>query len=423
MTPATAPIAASNPINARPARLPRHARYVAARTRIPRIVAPTPTASSSASQMKNPSSPMSNSVAASAYEPTSARKTRAGGPASSIVCTSLTGQPYGERTASATSIRLPPLACVVVDDDRAVLPVVGHVEHDLVVEVVRKYALSDSEDDRKDHQAQHVDQIPLEQTVDERVAPMGQDVPLDLILEARNVVEALQDRRVLPGRLLERRGDHVLRHRVEPLGEGGRGLVVGLLPLGPRRREALVGNAAEQHHLGLVRLLRLDLVLALVRELERPRRVLVALLTAWRFHDAVHRDELRDDQSSHRSTSSWLVFRTDPREPQNSSVGSRRCGGSARPKGCSSPPSRSGHSTSRSRGTRSRTGSSRSRTPPSASAQPPSLSRGSPTAGRDPCASSAAMRCFSPERRSSGSTSTQSASCTRSTSRMPRRSR
>src|SRR5215204_1959262 len=371
MTPATAPIAASSPINARPARLPRQARYVAARTRIPRIVAPTPTASSRASQMKKPSSPMSNSVAASAYEPTSARKTRAGAPRRRLPARrSPVNLTATARRAPGVS-DLPPLACVVVNDDRAVLPLVGQVEDDLVVEVVREDALSDPEDDREDHQAQHIDEISLEQAVDQRVAAMGQDVPLDLALEARDVVEAPQDRRVLPGRLLERRGDHVLRHRVEPLGEGGRGLVVSLLPLGPRRREALVGDAAEQHHLGVVRLLRLDLVLALVRELERPRGVFVVLLAARRLHDAVHRNELGDDDPAHRSLLS-VACSEDLWGARNSSVGSRRCGGSARPKGCLSPPSRSGHSTSRSRAMRSRTGSSRSRTPRSASARPPS---------------------------------------------------
>jgi hypothetical protein len=111
-------------------------------------------------------------------------------------------------------------------------------------------------------------------------------------------VAAVEDSRVVPLRVVERRGDDELRHRVELVGE---------LPLAlrPGTGEALIGAPSDQQGVGLLRLLQLELVaIVTALELEAPARVLEIRLTARRLHHAVERYELRhNDPCRHLSVS------------------------------------------------------------------------------------------------------------------------
>src|SRR5205085_1835584 len=82
---------------------------------------------------------------------------------------------------------------------------------------------------------------------------------------------ALDQRRVVPRQLPQRRGDHVLRHRVHLLREAD---LIGHRR--PRGREALVGDAPEQQRLCLERLVELELgALLAALELEGPAAALL----------------------------------------------------------------------------------------------------------------------------------------------------
>ena len=84
--------------------------------------------------------------------------------------------------------------------------------------------------------------------------------------------------------------------------------LVGERPLAgrPGRREALVGDPAEQRDLGVHQLVELELI-ALVAAvvLERPTAVLEALGAARILEDSVDGNELGDDQLAHLCSPSW----------------------------------------------------------------------------------------------------------------------
>src|SRR5215212_1066028 len=194
-------------------------------------------------------------------------------------------------------------ASVGMYHDRPILPVLREIPHELVVQL-REDLLPGAEDDREDHQVKVVEEVVLEEAVDEHRASVNDDVPVELVLELPDRVgeAAVEDGRVLPLGVLERARHHVLRHRVELLSEP---LLVG--PLGPGRGEALVSDPPEQQCIAVMELLEFVLVLALVRELERPVGVAVALLAAGSLHHAVDRHELGCDHPSHLALPSyWL---------------------------------------------------------------------------------------------------------------------
>jgi len=88
---------------------------------------------------------------------------------------------------------------------------------------------------------ERVDQVVLDQRLDEPRAAVDEDVPRVALLELADLLDhvAVDDRRVAPGGIRQREGDDVRRHRVEVVGELA-------LEARPRRRELLVGNAAQQ---------------------------------------------------------------------------------------------------------------------------------------------------------------------------------
>jgi hypothetical protein len=135
----------------------------------------------------------------------------------------------------------------------------------------------------------------VDQRLDELRAAVDDDVTTLLLLQLRDLLRevAFQHCRVVPLRLLQGRGDHVLGHGVELVGELA-------LSGGPGLGKALVRDAAQQQRLGRERFVELELV-ALVSavDLEGPTSVLEALGSARVFHDTVERHELRYDDPSH----------------------------------------------------------------------------------------------------------------------------
>src|SRR5947207_9022470 len=91
----------------------------------------------------------------------------------------------------------------------------------LLVTRLAEQALSASEDDRKDHQTQLVDEIVLQQRLSELPAAVDDDVAILFALELRHRLDhiAVEHGRVAPRWIAQRRRDDVLRHRVELLGE------------------------------------------------------------------------------------------------------------------------------------------------------------------------------------------------------------
>src|SRR5215210_7091185 len=74
-----------------------------------------------------------------------------------------------------------------------------------------------AEDDREDHQMELVDEVVLQELLHEPEAPRYLDDPVGLLFQLRDLVDdvALDHLRVVPLRVRDRRGDDVLRHRVE----------------------------------------------------------------------------------------------------------------------------------------------------------------------------------------------------------------
>src|SRR5215213_316250 len=161
--------------------------------------------------------------------------------------------------------------------------------------------LARPEDHREDHQVDLVDEVALDQLLHQPVAPRYLQLAVELLLQIAHLlrrVAAVEDRRVVPLRLLERRRDDELRHRVE--------LVCELaLALRPGAGEALIGSQPYQQGVGPPRLVQLELIpVVSAVELEGPIRVLESRLASRRLHDAVERYELRHhDPCCHQSIS------------------------------------------------------------------------------------------------------------------------
>src|SRR5215211_1951118 len=150
--------------------------------------------------------------------------------------------------------------------------------------------LARPEDHREDHQVDLVDEVALDQLLHQPVAPRHLQLAVELLLQLAYLgrrVAAVEDRRVVPLGVLERRRDDELRHRVELVGELA-------LALGPGAGEALIGSQPYQQGICLPRLVQLELIPVLSAvELEGPTWVLEFRLAPRRFHDAVERYELR----------------------------------------------------------------------------------------------------------------------------------
>src|SRR3954453_10858414 len=114
------------------------------------------------------------------------------------------------------------------------------------------------------------------------------------------------------------RGDDVLRHRVELVGE----LAIAVRP---GSREALVSTSTEQQGRRAHRLVDLELVaLVTAVEVERPRPADEVVVAARRLHDSVERYELGDDDAAHGGLLSAIRCLYDGRNRANSSVSRRR---------------------------------------------------------------------------------------------------
>src|SRR5512133_503701 len=144
-----------------------------------------------------------------------------------------------------------------------------------------------TENYRKDHQVDLVDEIAFKQLLDELVAARHLQLAVELILELAHLggrVAAIEDRCVVPLRILERRRDDELRHRVELVGEL-------TLTLRPGAGEALKSASADHEGVGLPCLVQLELVPVLTAiELEAPPRVFEGFASR-RLHHAVKRYE------------------------------------------------------------------------------------------------------------------------------------
>ena len=150
---------------------------------------------------------------------------------------------------------------------------------------------------REDHQPQLVDELVFDQRFDQGGAAGDEDRGSLAGLQLADPVDVLvacDQVRVLPlERLRQGRGDDVLRHRVDLLGE---------LPLAlrPGAGEAFVGHPAEQVRLRLERLVEFELGLLGAHVIAHPSRVGMGGLAARRLGHPVEGDELGDHQSGHR---------------------------------------------------------------------------------------------------------------------------
>src|SRR3954471_19017740 len=146
------------------------------------------------------------------------------------------------------------------------------------------------EDHGKDHQVDLIDEVALDQLLDEPVAARHLQLAVELLLEPAHLshrVAAIENRRVVPLRVLQRRGDDVLRHRIEFVGE---------LPfaLRPGAGEALIRAPSDQQSVGVPRLVELELVSVVPAVVFKgPPRVLEVRFAARCLHDAVEGYELR----------------------------------------------------------------------------------------------------------------------------------
>jgi hypothetical protein len=100
-----------------------------------------------------------------------------------------------------------------------------------------------AQDDRVDRDPVLVDEVVPHQRVDEIGASRCQDVAARLLLQFPDLVEdvAAEQRRVLPLHVLQGLRNHVLRERIDPVGEA---LVAGRRR--PKRRPDLVRHAPQE---------------------------------------------------------------------------------------------------------------------------------------------------------------------------------
>src|SRR5581483_281137 len=163
---------------------------------------------------------------------------------------------------------------------------------------VREQPLAGPEDDREHHQAVDIDEIVGGKRLHQAGAAVDHDVAAVLLLELAHLLDnvAVEQVRVVPlQRLTERRGDDVLGHAVEPVGEP---LLVR--PSGPRSSEPLVGHPAEQQRVACHQLVELEPVAVLAAvELERPTIARSARVHAGTLHHTVGGHEFRHHEPSH----------------------------------------------------------------------------------------------------------------------------
>jgi hypothetical protein len=189
---------------------------------------------------------------------------------------------------------------LVAEEDEAVANGLGVDEaHRLLVAGLVEEALAGPEHDGEDDQPQLVHQVVLDQRAPELIAGGDDDVSLELVLQLRDLAHhvALEDDRVAPVGILDRRRHDVLGHAVQPVRERA-------APGSPAHPEELVASPAEQPRLGAQRLLERDLVprcQILAPELPEPAAELEALLAVRILDHSVERHVLRaaHDDLSH----------------------------------------------------------------------------------------------------------------------------
>src|SRR6185369_2597837 len=152
-----------------------------------------------------------------------------------------------------------------------------------------------AEHDREELQAELVDEVVLEQGLRDPGAASQDDVPLELALEVRDGIEQrpAHDYRVIPGWLLERRRDDVLRHAVQPVRERSR-------PRRPATREPFVGPPAHQERIVALRVVeRKPEEVRPVLDRSHPAAALEALVARGILEDAVDGEVVADDDPAH----------------------------------------------------------------------------------------------------------------------------
>src|SRR5918998_6806172 len=189
-------------------------------------------------------------------------------------------------------------SCGLVDEDGDAVAGhlrVGEPQAPFVVRVPEE-SLARSEDEGKYRHPQLVNKVVLEERLHELGAAVDHNVPSKALPQPRDLLHhvALEHRRVVPIEgLLEGRGDDVLGHGVELVGDLA-------LHRGPGRGEALVGHTSQQQRLGVQGLVELELLELLPAfGLEGPARVPEVLASAWRLDDTVQRNVLGCDYLSH----------------------------------------------------------------------------------------------------------------------------
>ena len=160
-------------------------------------------------------------------------------------------------------------------------------------------ALPLAEGERVHRQAELVDQARPQEGLGQGGAAGDEDVVALLGLQRGDGFQrvALQHLGVLPRRVLQRAGDHVLPHRVHLVGEGISA------PLRPGPGEALVLHPSEQQRVGRLQLRGLEHAEVVAPVGHGPRSVRVAVLAAGRLHHAIQGHELAHDQLAHGSSS------------------------------------------------------------------------------------------------------------------------
>jgi hypothetical protein len=151
--------------------------------------------------------------------------------------------------------------------------------------VLGQQLLPPTADDRRDEQHVLVDEALVDQRLDERrAAPHEHVLPLAQRADPFDDVVG-DDRRVVPVGVLQRRRHDVLGHRVERVGEEV------ARARGPGGGEALVGDPPEQHRVGLLQHLAVELAGLVAEERAGPQvRVL---------GDVVERGEGGDGELAH----------------------------------------------------------------------------------------------------------------------------
>src|SRR4051794_26409009 len=150
-------------------------------------------------------------------------------------------------------------------------------------------------DDWIDLQVDRVHEVVLDKGLDELWAAVHGDVAFVLLLELRYFRDHVspQNGGVVPLGGFERRGDDVLRHRVELVREL-------TLELWPYRRETVVRDPSEEQGVGRLRLLPFELVaVGSPREAVSPANPFEVLGSAGRLDDAVSGDVRGHNDPSH----------------------------------------------------------------------------------------------------------------------------